>query len=405
MSSKSSLIITQRIESIDALRGFALAGIVIVHMVEQYTAAMELPNEWQAIKTGGVIDQIIKGAMFLLIRGKFFALFSLLFGFSFFIQMDNATKKGLRFEGRFLWRLVILFLIGLLHHMFYSGDILTIYATVGLIIVPFYHLNSKYILWLALIFLLGLTWFVTYAFIGMDELFPISGRGDDVYFDLLKKGLLVDVFHINSIERMIAKINFQLGFFGRGGLTLGFFLLGLWVGKSRVLESIEQEKKILKKVLYWSLGGMGIFLILTPLLFVIHGDNKSLDSWVAMFGLAGFDQFNLFFTLVIATGFFLLFHKSSWNRRLIRFAPFGRMALSNYFLQTVIGTFILYGWGLGYIGEVSNSIMFLIAIGVLIVQMKLSRWWLTKFRYGPLEWLWRSATYLKWQPFKKQQSF
>ena len=389
-----------RIESIDALRGFALAGIVMVHMVEQYTASM-LPPEWQSVKTSGLIDQIIEGAMFILIRGKFFALFSLLFGLSFFIQMDRAAQRGIQFEGRFLWRLVILFVIGVLHQMFYSGDILTIYATVGLIILPFYHMRDRYILVVAFIFLLGLARFVSYAMIGVEEVFPLTGRGDEEYWEILKTGSLLEVFHINVLERMQFKGSFQLGFIGRGGLTLGFFLLGLWIGKTRIIESFEKEKNKLKDVLIWSAVGVGVFLIATPVLFVLHGQNESLDSWVAMFGLTSMDQFNLCLTGVIAIGFILLFHKNSWNRFLIMFAPYGRMALTNYFLQSVIGTYILFGWGLGYVGQIRNVYMFLIAIGVIIIQMLISKWWLSRFRYGPLEWFWRSATYMKWQPFRK----
>ncbi len=391
---------SKRIESIDALRGFALAGIVIVHMVEQYTASM-IPEAWQATKTAGLADQIIEGSMFILIRGKFFALFSLLFGLSFFIQMDNAAKKGLRFEGRFIWRLVVLFIIGAFHHMFYSGDILTIYATVGLLIIPFYHLKDKYILIIGLIFLFGFARFFVYALFGVEELFPLTGRGDEAYWEILENGSIIDVFHINIIERMQAKVSFQLGYFGRGGLTLGFFLLGLWIGKTRIIESFDTEKKKLKRIMLWSLAGMGLFLIATPLLFMIHGQNDSLDSWIAMIGLTSSDQFNLFFTFVIATGFILLFHKPSWHKVLVLFAPYGRMALTNYFLQSVIGTFILFGWGLGYVGKVSNTTMLLISFGMIILQVAISKWWLSKFKYGPLEWFWRSATYMKWQPFIK----
>ena len=391
---------SNRVESIDALRGFALAGIVIVHMVEQYTASM-IPDEWQAAKNAGLIDQIIDGSINVLFRGKFFALFSLLFGLSFFIQMDNAQKKGLRFEGRFLWRLVTLFIIGIFHHMFYSGDILTIYAVIGLLIIPFFHLKDRYILIVALIFLLGVARFVIYAMFGIEDLFPLTGRGNEEYWKILETGTLLQVFHINGIERMIAKASFQLGYFGRGGLTFGLFLLGLWIGKSRIIETMESDRKRLKKYMIWSLSGMGVFLVLTPALFIIHGQQDNLDSWIAMLGLSSMDQFNNFFTFVIAIGFLLLFYNPSWNKLLKSLAPFGRMALTNYFLQSVIGTFILFNWGLGYVGKVTNSTMLLIAFGVIIIQVLFSKWWLGRYKFGPLEWLWRSAIYLKWQPLKK----
>lgn len=84
-----------------------------------------------------------------------------------------------------------------------------------------------------------------------------------------------------------------------------------------------------------------------------------------------------------------------------RLAPYGRTALSNYFIQTLLGTFILYNWGLGFIGEFSNTQTLLIALGIIGVQVALSDWWLKHYRFGPLEWLWRSGTYLQWQPMRR----
>ena len=97
----------------------------------------------------------------------------------------------------------------------------------------------------------------------------------------------------------------------------------------------------------------------------------------------------------------MLYQKQSWNKRLAFFAPYGRMALTNYVMQSVIGTFLYFGWGLGYIGHFGALICFLMGIGLIIIQTLLSKYWLKSFRYGPLEWLWRCGTYLKWQPFLK----
>lgn len=120
-----------------------------------------------------------------------------------------------------------------------------------------------------------------------------------------------------------------------------------------------------------------------------------------MFGLTAFDLFNVSLSVIYLCGFLLIFRRPAGERRLGKLASYGRMALSNYFMQTLIGTFILYNWGLGYIGKISNTQTFVIAFGIIAFQIVLSDWWLKRFRYGPLEWLWRSGTYLKWQPMRK----
>ncbi|MEO0526488.1 MAG: DUF418 domain-containing protein, partial [Bacteroidota bacterium] len=135
----------KRIEIIDALRGFSLAGIVIVHMVENYVGA-PTPEHVMDATRAGIADYIVDGFIAVFLRGKFFALFSFLFGLSFFIQINNAEKQGNRFAGRFLWRLLILFGIGYLHHLFYRGDILTIYAVLGIFLIPFHRIGNKWIL-------------------------------------------------------------------------------------------------------------------------------------------------------------------------------------------------------------------------------------------------------------------
>lgn len=138
-SSKSS-----RIQIIDALRGFALAGILICHMVEQYIGAGAPMSHYEAV-SAGIADQVIDGLLGIFLRGKFIALFSFLFGLSFFIQMDNGTKKGVAYGGRFLWRLILLLVIGYAHSLFYRGDILTIYAMLGIFLIPFYKMDNKWI--------------------------------------------------------------------------------------------------------------------------------------------------------------------------------------------------------------------------------------------------------------------
>ena len=140
-----------RLGVVDALRGFALLAIVLLHNLEHYNIYFipeSLPSWLQTI------DQYVWDAMFFLLAGKAYATFSLLFGFSFYIQYHNAEKRGIDFRGRFAWRMVLLFLFAQLHALFYNGDILLLYSVVGFVLIPVCRLNDKTVFWIALILLL-----------------------------------------------------------------------------------------------------------------------------------------------------------------------------------------------------------------------------------------------------------
>lgn len=406
-------ITTKRIQSIDALRGFALAGIVLVHMVENYIGGL-VPPESMELTSQGAIDDVVSGILGFIFIGKFFALFSFLFGLSFFIQMDNAAKKNNSFSGRFLWRLVILFVIGYAHHLFYRGDILTVYALFGVVLIPFYRVPNRWILIISLIIFAGFFRFIIYGFFGSSSLFSGIDLSPDnpmaaTYFQTLKNGSIVDVFRSNATEGQLMKMDFQLGVFGRGYLTFGFFLLGLLAGRIGLFKDLASFKKQIRRLLIRlsiSLGAIVAIVLVIVIAFYSSQNEQQqqpndMDSWAVMAGLTVFDIFNTLLTLIILCGFCLLFLKVKGQRFFLRFASYGRMALSNYFLQSVIGTFILYGWGLGYLGELRNIYTFFLGLIIIALQIVFSNFWLKHFQYGPLEWLWRSITYFKKVPFKK----
>ncbi len=399
---------TQRIEIIDALRGFALAGIAICHVVENYIGAMAPPSFYEGVSVG-VADKVVDAFIGIFLRGKFIALFSFLFGLSFFIQMDNGNKKGLAFGGRFLWRLILLLLIGYVHSLFYRGDILTIYALLGVFLIPFYKVNTKWVLGFALVLFLGLGRYISFYFTNGDHLFldvpdmgdPNSPRVLD-YYNTLKSGSLIDVFKTNAVEGHLDKLNFQYGVFGRGYFTFAFFLIGLYVGRIGFFKRFREDKKMTKKVLIGAGISLVVALGITAGAFANVNLETGFNNWISMIGLSGMDLANFSMTLLYLALFVILYRKAKPERFLKRFAPYGRMALTNYVLQSIIGTFILFGWGLGYLGEISNAYTFLIALALIAFQMWYSARWLHYFQYGPLEWLWRSLTFFRRYPMRRK---
>lgn len=396
---------TERITIIDALRGFALAGIVICHVVENYIASAAPPAFNEAVHQG-IVDNIVDGFIGIFLRGKFIALFSFLFGLSFFIQMDNANKRGGYFGGRFLWRLILLFGIGFVHSLFYRGDILTVYAVLGVFLIPFYKVDNKWILGFSALLFLGLARFVLYMITGGEGLFIDMDMDPEspkvlAYYDILKNGSLMDVFATNATEGHIDKAEFQYGVFGRGYFTFAFFLVGLVAGRSEFFKRFREEQKLMKKVLIYAIIVFVVGFGIMAGGFVSMGTEFNMKSWNAMIGFTGMDIVNAAMTVIYIVLFAMWYKKVKGERFLSKFAPYGRMALTNYVFQSIIFTFILFGWGLGFIGELRQAYTFLIALVFIAIQMLLSKWWLQHFKYGPLEWLWRSLTFFKVFPFKK----
>ena len=374
-------------------------------MVENYLGAPAPENAMQATQMG-LGDTIVEAFITIFLRGKFFALFSFLFGLSFFIQMDKAHMQGRDFKGRFLWRLIILLVIGYLHHLFYRGDILTIYAILGIFLIPFYTINNKVILGFVVLLFFGMGRYLGFLMTQGDSFFfnePVLPQSADVitYFDIIKNGTLKEVIVSNATQGHLMKADFQLGVFGRGYLTFGFFLLGLLVGRTHFFQNFMDKRKLVRKILWWSLLLFVVSIGLTAFIFIQLGENARFDNWLAMFGLTAFDLNNIAMTFVITCLFVLAYGTVRGGAFLRKFNAYGRMALTNYVFQSLIGTFILFGWGLDYLGELRSVYTLLIAVVLILVQMGLSNWWLRKFYYGPLEWLWRSLTYFKWYPIKK----
>lgn len=402
--------VQDRIHIIDAFRGFALAGIVIVHFTEQFIAAPPPEGAFNDV-VQGPLDQIIDLFVNLFLRGKFFALFSLLFGLSFFIQMDRASKRGVDFRGRFLWRLLLLFVIGYLHHMFYRGDILTIYAVLGLALVLFHNISTRWLIWMMVIIFLGVPRLFIFSVFGSETLFGQPFFEPDSpelanYFNTIESGSIWDVFAVNATEGMINKTDFQLGVFSRAYLTFAFFLGGMILGRLRFFEDPSTFISSLKRALKWSFVGISLIIAVGVLLFIFTdlSEIDGLNSWTAMIGLTLYDLLNLALTIIIFALFVIAYQNASIASFFEWFIPYGRTALTNYFLQSVIGTALLYGWGLGLLSEIRNIEAFMISMLIILLQLISSKIWLTWFRYGPLEWAWRIATYMSLFPLKRETS-
>jgi uncharacterized protein len=213
----------------------------------------------------------------------------------------------------------------------------------------------------------------------------------------------MDVFKTNIVYGMKVQFNFQITS-GRFFQTYGYFLLGLFLGKTGLFRNVENFIPHIRKTMKWSAISIGIILLVTIISFPFIPQPIEFSSpWVQKFGMNMYSLINFFMAIWICGAFILLYQKSKWQKRLSFFAPYGRMALTNYVSQAVVGTFLLYGYGLGLGSQIRTLYLFLFAIVFVVLQTYASKIWLDNFNYGPLEWLWRCGTYLKIQPLRKKK--
>ncbi len=396
-----------RIEIIDILRGFTLLGIILVHFSEQYYAGAP-PKSDENFNIHFLGDDIIMGIIGILISGKFFMIFSFLFGLSFFLQLSKSDSKA-SFFIRFFWRLVVLGLIGLIHHLHYRGDILTIYAMLGVGLLICYKLPDKLLLILALLLVINMPAAIIR---GVEALKPAAEHesvesrfvGSDLdnekYFKTVKTGSYSEVLKAN-LDELAFKYKFQVES-GRIYITMGLFLLGLYAGRKRIferwVENTPRFKKLLKQSLWLILG-----LIIFAVIFFGGAELAKIKLPELVQWLVGgfvFDVFNLALATIYVAAIILLFQKEKWKPRLMYFYEVGRMGLTTYLIQTFFGVLLFFGIGFGLLGEIGALGSVGIAILIFIGQIYFSKWWLARFRYGFFEWLWRSATYLKFQKFR-----
>jgi uncharacterized protein len=388
---------SNRIEAIDVLRGFSLFGIVLIHMMEQYYAGPPPAG----VDQGGILNGIASGFGGLFIMGKFFMIFSFLFGLSFHIQFSKSNSDG-NFLLRFTWRLLMLLAIGMLHHIHYRGDILGIYALLGFALLLFYRLPDRALLILSLLLIFNIPALITRAvqiFLPQGpNIFDQDPKQLMAYYQTVKSGSYLEILGAN-LDNFVTKMEFQV-FSGRIYITFGLFLLGIYAGRKRFFENLAANSPWLKKsirISLWSILGAVVF---SALFFGGAQVLKIELNQMVMWMVGGFmmDIFNAALAMIYVAWVLILFQKEKWNKRLMVLYPVGRMGLTVYLMQTFFGTMIFFSYGLGLVYELGSFYSLVLGLLMFTLQIFLARMWFRYFAYGPVEWVWRNLTYLRIQP-------
>jgi uncharacterized protein len=399
----------------DVLRGFAILGIFIANL-----ASFSWYRE-QAHATGPYLvegwDHKMQFLQHMFIEGKFYSIFSLLFGWGIALQVKRGIAKGISAVPVIRRRLLFMLLLGAIHLLIWPGDIVFFYALLGFLLIPLRKFSNKTLLITGALLLLSpvllyaakMQWPVLNTPVnflyetGQKVDGALNGnKSEQDFFNLMQHGSWWDQLKTN-----IGGFFFRYGylfFVSRVPKVLGMFLIGYVVGRSDFFKNISQHKKLL----YWIIGG-GLVIGLPANYYLAH-----YMSWFDA------DYYNLktkglYQTIAYALGvaplamvyialFMLSFQTVAGKKILSVLAPVGKMAFSNYIMHSLIGNFVFLGAGLGYMGKVGPVYFTLFGIVVFTIQIFLSTLWLKYFNYGPVEWLWRSATYKKWQPFLKQKN-
>jgi uncharacterized protein len=380
---------SQRIEAIDVLRGLALFGVIAIHVVFEFRVDI-FEQFLPASGNAALIDRALKAILSAAVELKAFALFSLLFGAGLAIQFDRLADNPRRVI-LLVRRLLVLLLIGAVHLvLIWNGDILVEYAVAGLIVLPLLFGPR----WLAPVAAIAsLLLFVAMPLLPQVVTFPSQpwirdhiAQAAIAYGD----GGLLDVlaFRIREIPAISA---LHVLIFPR---TVALFLFGALAWRSGILRRAPQHGRLLFGI---AVGGI-----------LIGGALTLAAEDTAWFGWPAREAIERLGAVILATGYGAavigLVGIPAGKRMLAWAAPVGRMAFTNYIAQSLILGWIFYGYGLGLFGRVGVTTALAIGIAVYAVEVAFSAWWLGRYRYGPVEWFWRSAMYGAWQPMARRRA-
>jgi uncharacterized protein len=396
----------------DALRGFAILGIFIANL-----AHLSFYNDSAKVISPFMVetwDSTMRFLHYLFIEGKFYSIFSLLFGWGIALQLKRGAGRGIDASPIVKRRLLIMLLLGALHLLIWTGDIVFFYALLGFIILPLRKFSNKTLLVTGVVLILS-----PIVLYGLKMLFPVlnfpteklyeTGSNITTYFygEMSREKYMQLMHHGSWLDQL--KINLAEFFYRYGYLfyvsriykVVGMFLIGYVIGRSDFYKNLQQHKKTVYTII-----GVGLvvgltfnYLLASYMSSEISGEyyDLQLSGWyLTIFYALGVVPLALTYVGLMMQGF-----QTKVGHQLLQIvAPVGKMAFTNYIMHSLIGNFVFLGAGLDMMGQVGPVYFTLFGITVFIFQIIFSTIWLRYFQYGPIEWVWRSLTYKKKQPFR-----
>ncbi|MDL4842872.1 DUF418 domain-containing protein [Aquibacillus rhizosphaerae] len=387
----SPLTANQRLQWIDAARGFAILGIFMVN-VPAFNAPFFLYGGEEQY-WASQIDVTVRAIIDIFFQASFYTLFSFLFGFGMQIIVEKLNDRQLKVNEFIFRRLAILIGFGLIHaFLIWHGDILLTYGIIGMFLLLFFNRADNTLLYWAFGLLFIPTMLYSVLLLLASLLGPIDLTNYEAInqaFDNYGNGTIIDIWQQNYQDW-----SYSNGVFSYIILTcnlLPLFLFGVYTARKKWLHHVNQHKKVLKKI--WLIT-LIIFIVLKGGPYVVGN-----PYWLTMLQDFIGGSASAIFYLVSIT---LAFQTERWKKLLLPFTYVGKMSLSNYIFQSLFSFILFYSVGFGLYGDISPLVSVIIVVVVFVIQIFLSKWWLAKYRFGPLEWVWRRLMYREKLPIKRK---
>lgn len=378
-----------RIEVVDALRGLAVMAILLVHNLEHFIFPVypEHAPGWLSVSDQGVFHIV-----FALFAGKAYAIFALLFGFTFYIQSNNRKKEGKDFGYRFLWRMVLLVGFATLNAAFFpAGDVLLLFVAVSPVLFLTRHWSDKAVLIAAVFFLLQpVEWYHYLASLSDPTYRMPDLKVGEMYAAVAaytKAGNLADFLWGNITIGQKASLFWAINA-GRFVQTAGLFLLGYYIGRKQLFLSSERNLRTWLKTLIFSAVS---FAPLYALKEALMASNAMVQQTVG----TAFDMWQkLAFTLVIVASFVIMYRSERFRKGVGPLRFYGKMSLTNYITQSAIGAVVYFPIGLYLAPHCGYTASVMIGLLTFVLQVAFCRWWLSGHKQGPLEHIWHKWTWV-----------
>ncbi|WP_373125984.1 DUF418 domain-containing protein [Bacteroides sp. HPS0048] len=381
---------TPRIEVIDALRGFAVMAILLVHSLEHFIFPIYPTDspEWLNILDNGTLNVV-----FSLFAGKSYAIFALLFGFTFYIQCHNQEKKGKDFGYRFLWRLVLLVGFATINAAFFpAGDVLLLFSIVGIVLFLVRKWSDKAILITAIFFLLQPIEWYHYLMSLFDPSYTLPDLGVNAMYqevaEYTKAGNFWNFIAGNVTLGQKASLFWAIGA-GRFLQTAGLFLMGLYIGRKELFVTTDSHLR------FWIKTLIVAAICFAPLYSLKELIMQSESDIVKQTVGTAFDMWQKFaFTFVLVASFVILYQKEKFRKAVTNLRFYGKMSLTNYISQSIMGAIIYFPFGFYLAPYCGYTVSLIIGIVLFLLQVRFCKWWLSKHKQGPLESVWHKWTWL-----------
>lgn len=364
-----------RVDSVDALRGFAVVAIMLLHFIEHFIYGVYPEATSESAK---LLNQSVWDGLFFIFAGKSYTIFALLFGFTFIVQQRNQEAKGRDFGGRFAWRLVLLMIFATINAAFFpGGDVLLLFAVMGFVMIPFRKLSQGWLIVIATLFLiqpiellecLGIHFMPTMlneAYYPTLKTVTDSGEFWPMIWTNITTGQLASLFWAIDAGRLLQA----------PGLFIGGMILARGDYFSRGVD-------------FWVKTFVAGFIASFVLFIAKTSTSDSLQIIVTMW-------YNIAFTAILVSIFVILYQSDIFKKMTVGLRYYGRMSLTNYISQSIIGSLIFFPYALGLASTLGIAWSFIVGLAVMFAQIHFCRWWLKSHKQGPLESIWHRLTWLK----------